>query len=158
MWVRTNEMARVFPDWQKRDKPSQSLAWVSNLPESCPSLYAWVSNFSCFYFWYWYIIGSFYLFEEIKKLFERALLSLIEGIHKWCLLASNFSIQKLWLYFDCNIKDTPKLMLEIQNPSPAPLVRSLLFMAERAVPVIIPAANRGIVWVFYSVPERALCR
>lgn len=30
-------------------------------------------------------------------------------------------------------------MLEIQNPSPAPLVRSLLLRAERVVPVIIPA-------------------
>ena len=30
-------------------------------------------------------------------------------------------------------------MLEIQKPSPAPVVKSLLLTAERVVPVIIPA-------------------
>ncbi len=49
-------------------------------------------------------------------------------------------------------------MLEIQNPSPAPLVRSLLFMAERAVPVIIPAMckPRNSLSILFRSRARAL--
>ncbi|MGB5713630.1 MAG: hypothetical protein WBM44_22305 [Waterburya sp.] len=46
------------------------------------------------------------------------------------------------VYFNRNTRDTPKLMLEMPNPIPAPLVKSPRSMADRAVPVMIPARCR----------------
>jgi hypothetical protein len=43
------------------------------------------------------------------------------------------------VYFNRNTRDTPKLMLEMPKPIPAPLVKSPRLMADRAVPVITPA-------------------
>jgi hypothetical protein len=52
------------------------------------------------------------------------------------------SSQKLLVYFDRSTRDTPKLMLEMPKPSPAPLVKSSWLMADRAVPVMTPAKCR----------------